>query len=143
MTKPRAYAIGLVPFVVAIGLGCKYYSGPGRDWVNNWGPASVAYELLFMLLGFALVPRRTAIARIALVVFIATCLIEFSQLWRVEWLLAVRQNLFGRLLLGSSFSWWDFPAYAVGCLTGLPLLHAICNFGIRQNNQADANDGDD
>lgn len=139
----RLIAIGCIPPVVAAGLGCKYYRGPGADWVNNWGPASVAYELLFMLLAFAIVPNRSAITRIAVIVFVGTCLVEFSQLWNPGWLADVRQTLPGRLALGSSFSWWDFPAYLIGCLLGVPLLHGICRVSARQHDEANANYGDE
>lgn len=139
--KARIAAVVCIPLVIAIGLGCKYYPGPGRDWVNNWGPASVAYELLFMLIAFVLVPRRSAINRIALAVFVGTCLVEFSQLWKPAWLRAIRSTLPGRLVLGNSFSWWDFPAYLIGCWLGIFLLRWICSIG--QDNQADANHSHD
>ena len=47
--------------VLPLGFALKYYRGPGQCWVNNWGPASVAYEVCFMLLAFLVVPRRSAI----------------------------------------------------------------------------------
>ena len=126
IAKRRLVAIGLVPLVILFGLGCKYYRGVGADWVNNWGPGSVAYELLFMLLAFIVVPRRDAIYRIALGVFLGTCLVEFLQLWKPTFLEAIRVTLPGRLILGTTFSWWDFPAYVVGCILGVLLLRGIC-----------------
>ena len=140
--KVRLVAIVSVPIVVAMGLGLKWYTGPGRDFVNNWGPASVAYELLFMLLAFACVPKRRAIGRIAIGVFVGTCLIEFSQLLQWDWLNQLRSYSVARLVLGSSFSWWDFPAYAVGCLLGVLLLRGIHAFATGQNDQANADHGD-
>ena len=124
--RPRLWAIVCIPIVIVAGLACKFYRGPASDWVNNWGPASVFYELLFMLLAFTVWPRRSLILRIALGVFVGTCLVEFSQLSDASWLLALRSTLPGRLVLGSSFSWWDFPAYAIGCVIGIPLLQWLC-----------------
>lgn len=140
--KARLIALACVPAVIAIGLGLKWYAGPGRDFVNNWGPASVAYELLFMLLAFACFPRRSAIGRIAIAVFVGTCLIEFSQLLQWTWLNDLRGYSIVRLVLGSSFSWWDFPAYAVGCLLGVGLLRGLSRVG-GQGDHADADDGHD
>ena len=126
-TKRRAIACVLIPLVVGFGLCCKYYRGFGSDWVNNWGPASVAYELLLMLIVFAVVPRCDAVIRIAIGVLVVTCLLEFLQLWHPDWLEAIRSTLVGRLALGTTFSWWDFPAYVVGCALGVLLLRSICN----------------
>ena len=125
-TRRRMIAIGLLPFVVAFGFGCKYYRGPGSDWVNNWGPASAAYEWLWMLIVFALIPRRTAITRIAFGVFAATCAVEFLQLWQPAWLQQIRSTLPGKFVLGTTFSWWDFPAYLVGSIVGAWMLYSIC-----------------
>ena len=127
LVKRRLITCGFVPLVVAFGLGCKVYRGPGSDWVNNWGPASVAYEWLFMLLVFVVIPRRGVIIRIAVAVFVGTCLIEFLQLWKPVFLQAIRATLPGRLVLGSTYSWWDFPGYLVGCVTGVFLLRGVCH----------------
>jgi len=124
-TRRRLSALALIPVVIGIGLACKRYSGPGSDWVNNWGPASVAYEWLLMLLVFVVVPKREAIVKIAVGVFIATCLLEFLQLCKPDWLQELRSFLIGRLILGTTFSWWDFPAYLVGCVTGIYILRAL------------------
>lgn len=128
LTKPRLLAAGLIPLVIVFGLACKFYRGPAHAWVNNFGPASVAYVLLFMLLVFLVVPRRTAITRIAVGVGVWTCLVEFLQLWQPTFLVAMRATLPGRLVLGTTFSWWDFPAYFVGCVLGVFLLYRICRW---------------
>src|SRR3954451_19161540 len=94
-------AISLVA-VVPIGLGLKFYRGPAQAFVNDWS-SSLAYECFWMLAVFFLVPRRSAIARIALGVFLATCVIEFSQLWHPPPLEAVRRTFVGRLVLGTTF----------------------------------------
>jgi len=126
IAKRRLVACGLVPLVVAFGLSCKYYRGTGSDWINNWGPASVAYVLLFMLLVFIVVPQRSKIVRIAFGVCVGTCIIEFLQLWKLNSLEAIRMTRAGRLVLGNSFSYWDFPAYFIGCTLGFFLLRGIC-----------------
>ncbi|CCQ63282.1 hypothetical protein CWATWH0401_1935 [Crocosphaera watsonii WH 0401] len=30
----------------------------------------------------------------------------------------IRSHILGKLLLGTTFSWWDFPHYIIGCLLG-------------------------
>jgi hypothetical protein len=109
--------------VTAFGLAMKFYPGPGAWWVNNWGPASVAYEMFFMLLAFLIVPRRGAITPIAVGVCAATCVLEVLQLWQPPWLQAVRSTFLGQMFLGDSFSRWDLPAYPIGCILGWLLLY--------------------
>lgn len=40
--------------------------------------------------------------------------IEFLQLYNSEWIVAVRQTLPGKLILGSGFLWSDLLAYIIG-----------------------------
>ncbi len=45
-----------------------------------------------------------------------TTMLEFSQLLHSPALVAARLTLPGRLALGSTFSWWDFPPYLLGAV---------------------------
>ena len=121
----RLWTLGTLPVVVAVGLALKFYRGPAHVWVNHWGPASVAYEVFWMLLFFLVLPEKSRIGPIAGVVCLLTCGVEFLQLWQPPWLQAIRATLPGKFVLGTSFSWWDLPAYPCGCLLGVGLLHLI------------------
>jgi hypothetical protein len=116
----RAFIVGLI--VIPITFALKYYDGPCEWWLNNWG-SSVGYEVFFMLLAFVMVPRRSAITQIAVWVCVITCALEFMQLWHPAWLRSIRSTFIGRGLLGTTFQWWDLPAYPVGCAVGWLLLH--------------------
>ena len=63
---------------VPVSFGLKYYPGPGRWWLNNWG-ASLGYEVFFILLGLLIVARLRAVNTIALSVCLATVALEFMQ----------------------------------------------------------------
>ncbi|MBI4784696.1 MAG: DUF2809 domain-containing protein [Oscillatoriophycideae cyanobacterium NC_groundwater_1537_Pr4_S-0.65um_50_18] len=78
---------------------------------------SVAYEIFWILLGVFLFPLVSP-ARVAITVGLATCAIEFLQLWQPPFLQALRATIPGRLVLGNTFSWADFPAYLTGSLVG-------------------------
>jgi hypothetical protein len=121
----RLRLVVALPVVAVLSLGAKFYPGPGRWWVNNYGPASVGYEIFFMLLVFLIVPRPSAITPIAVGVCAATCVLEGLQLWQPPWLKTIRSTFLGGALLGGSFSWWDFPAYPAGCLLGWLLLRRL------------------
>ncbi len=124
-TRIRLWTLGTLPIVTAAGFGLKSYRGPGHVWVNHWGPASVAYVIFWMLLLFLLLPQKSRIVPIAVVVCLLTCGIEFLQLWQPPWLQAMRGTFLGKCILGTSFSWWDFPAYPIGCVLGSGLLRLI------------------
>ena len=102
--------------IVPIGYWVRFSSFGGAAWLHD-ALGSVAYEIFWILLWVLLVPqilpRRAAIA-----VCLATCAIEFLQLWQPAWLQAIRATLPGRLVLGNTFSWADFPAYAIGSFVG-------------------------
>ena len=105
-----------------IGLAPQLYPSPGRRWLNVCGPASVAYVVFFMLAAFLIVPSRKLATRIAVGVLLVTCVLEFLQLWHPPWLQGIRSTFVGASLLGTSFSWWDFPAYVVGAVVGWVVL---------------------
>ena len=111
----RCLALLLVPWV-AVGLATKVYSGPGETWVRAQA-GGLFYVVFWTVLVLAVWPRFSS-AGVAGVVVLATCCVEVLQLWHptpLEW---VRSSWSGQLLLGNSFSWWDFPPYFVGGLIG-------------------------
>ncbi|MCJ8281394.1 MAG: DUF2809 domain-containing protein, partial [Rivularia sp. ALOHA_DT_140] len=55
---------------------------------------------------------------IAFGVCIASCGFDFLQFWKPPFLEAARKTLPGRLVLGNTFVWADFPIYFVGSFVG-------------------------
>jgi hypothetical protein len=107
--RTLAWSLGAITL---FGLITKFYSGPGRSWLND-SFGGIPYVVFWVLLG-ALIWPRLAPARVAGGVFVATVLLEFLQLWQPEWLQAIRATLLGRLVLGNTFTWGDFGYYAIG-----------------------------
>lgn len=62
---------------------------------------------------------------VAVVVFLVTCALEAAQLWHPPWLERIRATFLGHALLGSTFSWWDFPCYAAGAALGVGIA-SLC-----------------
>jgi uncharacterized protein DUF2809 len=121
------YQRRLVPLAAAIAVGVVGYwlrfkapiSPEARD--NSGG---VAYVVFFVLLGGVITPAVRP-SRIALTVFLITCVLEFLQLWHPGWLERIRSTFIGRCLLGTTFGWSDFPPYAIGASIGWVLLRGF------------------
>ena len=113
----------LLSITVLIGLTSKFYAGPGANWVNN-SLSGVIYEIFWCLAVLSILPR-SRVWMIATGVFLVTCLLEFLQLWHEAHLEVVRATFIGRALLGTSFTWLDFPYYVVGCGIGWLLIRSI------------------
>lgn len=101
--------IALIP----IGLASKFYQGLFDQWVNN-SLGGVLYEIFWVLLVVLIKPKLSP-AWVAFWVFVVTSSLEFAQLWKPPFLEIIRATLLGRLLLGTTFSAWDFPYYLIGC----------------------------
>jgi hypothetical protein len=104
-------AISLIP----LGYFIRFY-GPGPEWLND-ALGSVLYEMFWITLGLGIWPKRPPL-QMAVAVGVATSLLEFLQLWHPPLLQSLRHTLLGRLVLGTTFSWLDFPAYAGGSTLG-------------------------
>ena len=103
--------------VTPLGFAFKFYSGPGNGWFNNYG-AGVLYEIFWILLAFLFFPSKRSANVIPVYVFVITCILEFLQLWHPPFLEVVRSSFLGSALIGTTFVWWDFPHYVLGCLMG-------------------------
>ena len=103
--------------VTPFGFAFKLYSGPGYGWFNNYG-AGVLYEVFWILIAFFFFPSKRSANVIPACVFLFTCVLEFLQEWNPPFLVMIRSFFLGRALIGTSFGWWDFPHYVLGCLLG-------------------------
>lgn len=105
--------------VTPLGFATKLYGGPGAAWVGNYG-GGLVYVIFWILVVLAIAPRLPP-GRVAIGVLFVTCGLEALQLWRPPLLEAIRAIPLGRALVGSTFSWWDFPHYVVGAAAGAGL----------------------
>ena len=111
--------------LIPLGVATKLYSGPGSAWVGGNVGGSV-YVVFWCFLVLAIWPRLSA-GRVASVVLCCTVSLEFLQLWHPPVLEAARGTLWGQALLGSYFSWIDFPYYVAGAAVAVLLAHFAKN----------------
>ena len=113
----------ILALLVPLGLATKFYSGPAEAWVHGHA-GGLLYVTFWCLLVLAIWPRFSATA-VAVGVFLVTSVLEFSQLWHPPPLEMVRSTFLGHALIGSTFSWSDFPYYGAGALTAVYIAR-IC-----------------
>ncbi|MDX2096900.1 MAG: DUF2809 domain-containing protein [Leptolyngbyaceae cyanobacterium bins.59] len=101
--------------LIPLGYFVRFYGG-GTHWLSDF-LGSVAYEIFWILLVLLIWPQAS-VSGVAIGVFLATCLIEFLQLWQLPILQALRSTFLGRLILGNVFSWKDFLSYFLGSIAG-------------------------
>lgn len=120
----RLVILILLLIIVPLGLFSKAYSGIGQTWVNDYS-GDILYEIFWCLFFFWFFPSRRAVVVIPVAVFLVTSSIEVSQLFFDRVPTELRETLIWRLLLGSAFTWWDFPHYALGSVLGWSILNKI------------------
>jgi len=120
----RKWILVALFIVTPTGFLFKWYSGPAHRWFNNYG-AGVMYEIFWCLLIFFFYPRKKAATKIAVGVLLVTSILETLQLWHPWFLQQVRSTFLGGALLGTTFVWWDFPHYVLGCVIGWLCMRVI------------------
>jgi glycopeptide antibiotics resistance protein len=105
------YALAIFA-VIVIGLGSRHYPQLGKY------PGDALWTIVvFLILGFAL--PRVSTLKVTVLALLISYAVEFGQLYRAPWLVAIRSTTLGHLLLGSDFGWGDLAAYTVGALIAL------------------------
>lgn len=123
MNRERIVALLLIIFITPLGFYTKFYDGPAGKWVSD-SLGGLLYVVFWCLVVFIAFPKSRP-SRIAVAVFLATCLLEFLQLWRPPFLEFLRSFFIGRTILGTSFNWLDLPYYLAGSVIGYFILRAV------------------
>lgn len=114
---------------------CFAYAATRANWGNDWYRShggGVPYVVFWILFVGLLLPSRRDCLRICVAVVLATCGLEFLQLWDPEPLQSFRKTRFGAALLGSTFVWGDIPPYFLGGAIGATVLWLL---GVETNTE--------
>ncbi|MCF4966857.1 ribosomal maturation YjgA family protein [Nostoc sp. CMAA1605] len=122
-TNIRWRTIFSLAIILLIGLLYSHYRY-SVGWLNQ-EMGGIFYEIFWCLFAFLLIHNRSSVWQIPLWVLIITCLIEFLQLWHPPFLNWVRSFWWGKMLLGTAFTWSDFPYYFIGSGLGWLWLRLI------------------
>jgi hypothetical protein len=117
-----ALVVGMV-CIIPLGYFVRFSKGLNAPLLQDIG-GSLAYQILLMF-GVAFLFPRLSLAKCAVGVLAFSCAVEFLQLWQAPFILEIRATWPGRVILGTTFIWADFPPYALGCLLGWIVLREL------------------
>lgn len=112
MVRARIQYLALIFAIIIAGLLSREFAVIPL-WVGDvlWA-AMIFFIVRFFYIG-------SPIKTIAIISLTFCYAIEFSQLYKAEWIDKLRHTLFGRLVLGDTFLWGDLLSYAVGIGMGI------------------------
>ena len=111
------YAVLTAMVIVA---GCLVRS----TFTEAWPPfivkgAGDALWALMVFLGLGFLFPRLGTGALTTVALLFSFGVEFSQLYRAEWIDTFRRTLIGAVTIGSGFQWSDLACYTAGCGVGV------------------------
>jgi hypothetical protein len=104
--------------VIALGMASRKY--PLFPEMCGKYPGDALWSGM-VYLGWAFWKPATPPTRVALYALLISYLDEFSQLIQVPWLNAIRQTVWGHLILGTVFPGYDILAYTISIFIALIL----------------------
>jgi len=116
----RKYLLLSLFIIIPLGLATKVYSGPFGKWVNIYG-GGILYEIFWCITIAMFFPDLKILYNVA-AVFLITCMLEFLQLWHPVILENMRSFFIGRVLIGTTFSAYDFIYYSIGSAVSYAFL---------------------
>ena len=115
-SRNRPWLLAGFVAVIALGLASRKYPFLFPAMLGKY-PGDALWALM-VFLGCSFLKPCASTRHLAVAALAIACLVEFLQLYQVPWLNAIRSTTMGHLVLGSTFSWLDMAAYAVGVLMG-------------------------
>ncbi len=118
--RNRFLLLGILLVVIAVGLFSRSDSASALPDVFGIYAGDTLWTLAIYL-ALAILAHRAHPALLGLTSLLISYTVEFSQLIDTPWLNALRDTLFGALVLGAGFLGSDFVCYTVGGLMGVCL----------------------
>jgi len=112
MLKARVKYFGLIVAIILLGLLSREFA-----IIPLWVGDVLWATMIFFMVRFFYI--GSSIKKIAIISLTICYAIEFSQLYKAEWIDKLRHTLFGRLVLGDTFLWGDLLSYTIGIVIGI------------------------
>lgn len=109
--------------IIPLGYVVRFSKALNAPLLQDIG-GSLAYQVLLMF-GVAFLFPRLSLVKCAAAVFVFSCAVELLQLWQAPFIRGIRATWPGRVILGTTFNWWDFPPYALGCMLGWMVIRQL------------------
>lgn len=110
----RIRLLMLIGLTVAAGIASRRFPQHLPAALGKY-PGDVLWAMAVYWLAAFLAPKAP-VTSVALRASVFSAAIEFSQLYRADWIRQIRGTTLGHFVLGSTFSARDLVAYAVGIL---------------------------
>ena len=105
----RVFYIIAIALLIVLGLSSRKVAFlPDETGDGLWAIALFSFLRLIFV--------NSKLKDIAIITLVLSFLVEFSQLIRWEWLVAIRSTFIGHMILGQGFVWWDLLAYSIGVI---------------------------
>lgn len=118
----RCMNILIVGIIMILGLASRKFSEP-TSWVFLYF-GDVLWATMFYFIFRFLFIRKPLLTN-ALIAITWCYAIEFSQLYKSDWINALRATTMGALVLGSGFLWTDLVCYIIGVGLGLAIDRSL------------------
>ena len=112
--RPRQLwrSVTLLIFVLACGYASRRYSHYLPLLIRKRTGDALWASAVFMLV--AIVRPRWSTLAVTITALAISYSIEFSQIYHRPWIDHIRSYAIGKLILGTTFFWWDQVAYTIG-----------------------------
>jgi len=118
MAKKRVTYFILIAVIIVLGLLSRKFSV-----IPLWVGDVLWATMIYFMLRFFLPGASTQ--KIAIITILTSYAIEFSQLYKAEWIDNLRHTFPGRMILGETFFLGDLVSYTAGILIGVFIDLAI------------------
>jgi hypothetical protein len=119
----RLFYFACFVFFTWLALATRHHPQWFHPLIRKYGGDVIwAGMFLFFLRVFFL---RVALWKLAIICYALGVLDECSQLYRADWMNAIRATTLGRLMFGAGFLWSDILCYFIGTVLAFVIIFLI------------------
>ncbi len=123
--KKKLPLLSFLFFLTLVGVFSKYYQGTYRVWVRDYFGDIISVMFVFFVL--KMIFTKISFVYCAVVTFLISVIIEFSQLIKTPFLIEIRKNFLVSIIMGQSFDRLDFLYYIIGIVIAFLLGKYVLN----------------